>query len=136
MSFPLAQRAHAASSLDDASSWASAPQGDEQVLDREQLADAMRRRRSVRTYANRPLPRDELAEVLRWSEAPIPSDAPSVVRQLVTVAAVEGLEPGVYDAELALIAPRDGDELAHDGGRVRGDRRLGPAQQLGELIAR
>ncbi len=42
---------------------------------------------------------------------PIPADAPSVVRQLVTVAAVEGLRPGVYDAELNLLRERDVDEL-------------------------
>ena len=29
-----------------------------------------------------------------------------------------------------------GDELGHDGGRVRGDRRLRPRQQLGDLVAR
>ena len=53
----------------------------------------------------------ELAELLRWSEAPIPADAPPVVRQAVTVAAVDGLEPGIYDAELNLVAPRAEREL-------------------------
>jgi nitroreductase len=119
VSFPLAARVHAASSLADAAAveaWATAPEADEPALDRDALAGAMRRRRSVRSYADRPLPRDELAELLRWSEAPIPADAPSVVRQLVTVAAVEGLEPGVYDAQLNLIAPRAEQELREAAG--------------------
>ena len=116
MSFPLALRAHAASSLTDSESWATTPQGEEPRLDRGDLARAMRRRRSVRTYADRPLPRDELAELLRWSEAPIPADVPSVVRQLVTVASVEGLEPGVYDAEVNLLAARDEHELREAAG--------------------
>src|SRR6476469_1859171 len=47
----------------------------------------------------------------RWTEAPIPADAQSVVRQLVTVAAVDGLEPGIYDADLNLVARRDEREL-------------------------
>ena len=112
--FPLAGRAHGASSLADEESvraWRTPSTAEEPIHDRDQLADAMRRRRSVRTYADRPLPREELAGLLRWSEAPIPADAPPVVRQLVTVAAVEGLEPGVYDAELNLIASRDEHEL-------------------------
>ena len=119
MTFPLARRAHASSVLDDADAvaeWRTPYPGEEPRLDREQLANAMRRRRSVRTYASGPLPRHELAELLRWSEAPIPADAPSVVRQLVTVAAVEGLEPGIYDAELNLIAPRDEQELREAAG--------------------
>jgi nitroreductase len=119
VSFPLAARAHGASSLADAAAveaWATAPEAEEPALDRDALADAMRRRRSVRSYADRPLPRDELAELLRWSEAPIPADVPSVVRQLVTVAAVDGLEPGIYDARLDLIAPRDERELRDAAG--------------------
>jgi nitroreductase len=75
------------------------------------LVDAIRRRRSVRRYAQAPLPADGLRELLTWSEAPIPADAPSVVRQVVTVAAVEGLEPGIYDAELRLLAARDEQDL-------------------------
>src|SRR5262245_25659478 len=114
MTFPLALRAHRASSLADADAaraWRTEPAGEAATLDREALAGAMRRRRSVRRYADRPLPSDELAELLRWSEAPIPADAPSVVRQLVTVAAVDGLEPGIYDTQLNLLAPRDEQEL-------------------------
>jgi nitroreductase len=116
VSFPLALRAHAASSLAEGEAWATEPAGDEQKLDRDELARAMRRRSSVRTYAKTPLPRDELAGLLRWSEAPIPADAPRVVRQLVTVAAVDGLEPGVYDAELNLISARDEHELREAAG--------------------
>ena len=119
MTFPLALRAHASSSLGDADAvgqWRTPQTGEEPTLDREEVARAMRRRRSVRTYADKPLPRDELAELLRWSEAPIPADAPSVVRQLVTVAAVEGLEPGIYDAKLNLIASRDERELRDAAG--------------------
>ena len=119
MTFPLALRAHASSVLESAdavAAWQTPEPGEEPRLDREKLADAMRRRRSVRRYADRPLPRDELAELLRWSEAPIPADASSVVRQLVTVAAVDGLEPGVYDAELNLVTARDGQELREAAG--------------------
>jgi nitroreductase len=114
LTFPLARRAHAASALahaDAVAAWRSPPQGEEPKLDREELAYAIRKRRSVRVYADRPLPREELAELLRWSEAPIPADAPPVVRQLVTVASVDGLEPGIYDAQLNLIASRDEREL-------------------------
>jgi|SRR5262245_16670941 len=114
MTFPLALRAHGASSLADADAvraWRTESAGEEPTLDRAELAGAMRRRRSVRTYANRPLPSDELAELLRWSDEPVPADAPSVVRQLVTIAAVDGLEPGIYDTRLNLLAPRDEREL-------------------------
>ena len=83
----------------------------EPELDRDTLVDAIRRRRSVRRYAQAPLATDDLRKLLAWSGAPIPADAPSVVRQVVTVAAVEGLEPGVYDAELGLLAGWDEQEL-------------------------
>jgi nitroreductase len=114
VTFPLARRAHAASALADAdavAAWRSPPQGEEPKVDREEFAHAIRKRRSVRAYADEPLPREDLAELLRWSEAPIPADAAPVVRQLVTVAAVDDLEPGIYDAQLNLIAPREKREL-------------------------
>ena len=119
MTFPLALRAQRSSELPNADAvdeWRERQHAAEPKLERDELARAMRRRRSVRTYADVPLPRDELAELLRWSEAPIPSDAPSVVRQLVTVAAVEGLESGVYDAQLNLLAARDERELREAAG--------------------
>jgi len=119
MTFPLALRTHRASALADADAvraWRTQPIGDEPTLDRAALAGAMRRRRSVRTYAKRPLPSDELAELLRWSDEPVPADAPSVVRQLVTVAAVDGLEPGIYDTQLNLLAPREERELRDEVG--------------------
>jgi SagB-type dehydrogenase family enzyme len=108
--YPLAEAAHAGSSfsfLKDVSEWRVEPPGEEPKLDRAALVDAMRRRRSVRRYSDASLPRDALAELLAWSEAPIPADAPPVVRQVVTLAAVEGLEPGIYDAELNVLAVRD-----------------------------
>jgi nitroreductase len=114
VTFPLARRAHAASALAEAdavAAWRRPSQGEEPKLDREELGHAIRKRRSVRAYAGRPLPREELDELLRWSEAPIPADAPPVVRQLVAVASVDGLEPGIYDADLNLLAPRDEREL-------------------------
>jgi nitroreductase len=113
-SYPLAEAAHAAGGLAGAEAvraWRAEIDGDEPGLDRQALGEAIRRRRSVRTYAPAPLPLDELRELLRWSEAPIPADAPRVVRQVVTVAAVEGLEPGIYDAELGLLAARDEADL-------------------------
>ena len=119
MTFPLALSAHTSSALDNAEAvdeWRVPQTGGEPTLDREELVRAMRRRRSVRTYADRSLPRDELAGLLRWSEAPIPADAQPVVRQLVTVAAVDGLEPGIYDAELNPLAPRDEHELREAAG--------------------
>jgi hypothetical protein len=112
--FALAEGAHAAGALDDADAvraWRAEVEGEEPRLDREQLADAIRRRTSIRRYSREPLPRAELEELLAWSEAPIPADAPRVVRQLVAVAAVEGLEPGVYDADLKLLQPREEQEL-------------------------
>ena len=91
--------------------WRVEPAGEEPELDPGALADAMRRRRSIRDYSTTPLPHDELAELVAWSEAPIPADVPRVVRQVVTVAAVEGLEPGIYDASLELADRRDEREL-------------------------
>jgi nitroreductase len=115
MTFPLASRTHEASSLanvNDVRDWRASSPDEEPKLDREMLVRAIRRRGSVRDYTDAPLPRDELAELLAWSEAPIPADAPPVVRQLVTVAAVEGLEPGVYDAQRNLLA-------AHEEAKLR-----------------
>jgi len=112
--YPLAEAAHAAGVLVDAEAvlrWRTEPDGDEPKLAREELLGAIVRRRSARKYARASLPRDRLAELLAWSEAPIPVDAPRVVRQLVTVAAVDDLEPGVYDAQLNLLASREGNEL-------------------------
>jgi SagB-type dehydrogenase family enzyme len=108
--YPLAEAAHEASSFadaDDVREWRTPEAASEPKLDRQALVDAIRRRRSVRRYAQSALPVDDLRKLLNWSEAPIPADAPSVIRQVVTVAAVEGLEPGIYDAELRLLAPRD-----------------------------
>lgn len=112
--FPLAERAHQASSLSDKDAvraWRVEPEGEEPTLDRERLAQSMRSRTSIRKYADSPLPRVPLDELLAWSEAPIPADAPRVVQQLVTVAAVEGLDPGIYDASLNLLHARDEQEL-------------------------
>lgn len=112
--FPLAAAAHAASSLHDTTEvreWRTAPTGDEPKLDRDALVAAIRRRASVRRYEEEPLPRDELATLLAWSEAPIPADAPAVVRQVVTVAAVDGLAAGTYDARLEPLRLRDEEEL-------------------------
>ncbi len=112
--YPLAEAAHDASSFADADevrAWRAPLAATEPRLDRDALVDAIRRRRSVRQYAQGPLPVDALRTLLTWSEGPIPADAPSVVRQVVTVAAVEGLEPGVYDAELGLLADHEEQEL-------------------------
>ena len=114
MSYPLAEAAQAASAIDDLESvqaWRSPSAGSEPVLARDELVAAFRRRSSVRRYGTDSLPREGVAELLAWSEAPIPADAPSVVRQLVTAAAVEALRPGVYDAELNLVRERDVGEL-------------------------
>ena len=112
--YPQAEAAHAAgdlAGLDEVRAWRVEADGEEPSLDGEQLLEAIRRRSSVRRYSRRPLPRGELTQLLAWSEAPIPADAPRVVRQLVTVAAVEGLEPGVYDAQLNLLQAREEGEL-------------------------
>ena len=117
--YPLAAAAHEAASFADADevrAWRTPTAASEPTLDRDALVDAIRRRRSVRRYAQAPLPADDLRELLSWSESPIPADAPSVVRQVVTVAAVEGLEPGIYDAELRLLAARDEQELRTGAG--------------------
>ena len=103
--FGLAEAAHAAGTLDDADAvlaWRAQDAAQEPRVDRDELVRAIRRRGSVRDYADEPLPRDQLADLLAWSEAPIPADAPAIVRQLVTVAAVEGLPSGIYDADLQL----------------------------------
>ena len=117
--YPLAEAAHASSALtrlEDVRAWRVELPEEEPKVDRDALARAIRRRGSIRSYSPTPLPRNELAELLSWSEAPIPADAPSVVRQLVTVAAVEGLEPGIYDARLNLLAARDERKLREAAG--------------------
>ena len=117
--FPLAEAAHEASSFSDADEvreWRMPVTASEPELDRDALVDAIRRRRSVRRYEQVPLPADELRELLSWSEAPIPADARSVVRQMLTVAGVEGLEPGIYDAGLNLVARREEQELRSAAG--------------------
>src|SRR6266540_4858379 len=112
--YPLAERLHETSSLGDAEAvrrWRVELDGEEPKLSREELVRAIRSRRSARDYGDEPLSPDELADLLAWAEAPIPADAPRVVRQLVTVAAVEGLEPGTYDAGLQLLRAYDGPQL-------------------------
>ncbi len=119
--FPLAEAAHAAGGLPDLDAvraWRAEPDGDEPRLDRNALARTIRTRTSVRKYSDSPLPREELAELLAWSEAPIPADGPRVVQQIVTVANVEGLEPGIYDARLNLLQARDEQELREQAGFV------------------
>ena len=117
--YPLAEAAHEESSFtstDQVRAWRAPDAASEPKLDRDALVDAIRRRRSVRQYAPAPLPAQDLRKLLARSEAPIPADAPSVVRQAVTVAAVEGLEPGIYDAELGLLSRRDELELRSAAG--------------------
>jgi SagB-type dehydrogenase family enzyme len=112
--FPLAEATQAASSLthtEHVRTWRTPPPGEEPKLDRQALVDAIRRRRSVRHYGDALLPHDEVAALVAWSEAPIPADAPSVVRQRVTVAAVDGLPAGTYDAQLELLRAHDDDDL-------------------------
>ena len=117
--FPLAEAAHEASSLPDSAgvrAWRRPEPGAEPKLSHDDLVAAIRRRSSVRRYSDAPLPRDEFASLLEWSEAPIPADVSRVVRQSVTVAAVEGLEPGVYDANLELLHPHHEDGLREQAG--------------------
>jgi SagB-type dehydrogenase family enzyme len=117
--FERAERLHRASSLEDASAvlaWRSGQPVEEPRLDAHALDQAIRRRRSIRAYAREPLALAQLAELLEWSEAPIPADALTVVRQLVTVASVGGLAPGIYDAELRLLRAVDQDELRDRAG--------------------
>ena len=101
--FRLAEAAHAAGALEDVEAvraWRLDPPGEDPKLSRAALVRAIQRRGSVRRFSAQPLPRDEVAELLAWSESSIPADAPPVVRQWMTVNAVEGLEPGIYDARL------------------------------------
>jgi len=121
--FAFAEAAHTASKLGDADavrSWREQGRvngseqetpAEEPKVARQQLLAAIRARRSVRRYAPTPLPRPALEELLRWSEAPIPADVSRVVEQRVTVAAVEGLDPGLYDAQLNLLRTSDEQEL-------------------------
>jgi hypothetical protein len=100
---PLAEATHAAGRLPDAAAveaWRHGVAAEEPRLDRDPLARAIARRSSVRNYAASPLPRANLADLLAWSEAAIPADAPRVVRQVVSVAAVGGLPPGIYKTAL------------------------------------
>jgi SagB-type dehydrogenase family enzyme len=112
--WPLAERLRAAATLpDDAAvrAWRGDGRDAEPVLPLPALRAAIARRTSVRRYAAGPIPRDELAELLRWAGGPLPADAPSVVRMRLAVAALDGLEPGIYDEELRLVAKRPEDEL-------------------------
>jgi SagB-type dehydrogenase family enzyme len=142
-SFPLAEAAHAASALADLDAvraWRGEPEGEEPRLPRHELVRAIRRRRSVRRYAREPLPREHLGELLAWSEAPIPVDAPRVVRQLVTVAAVDGLPPGTFDARLELVREHDEADLRERAGMAamgqdHSHRAAANVFQLGDLDA-
>jgi nitroreductase len=96
--------------------WRAEPEGAEPRLSRDELEAAIRRRRSIRRFSPEPLPRNKLAELLAWAEAPIPADAPRMVRQLLTVAAVEGLPAGVYDTGLQLLSEHDENELRRRAG--------------------
>jgi SagB-type dehydrogenase family enzyme len=112
--FERAERLHRASSLEDADAvraWREEEAAEEPRMDAHALEQAIRRRRSVRAYAREPLARVELADLLEWAEAPIPADARSVVHELVTVASVDGLAPGIYDAELRALRAVDEQEL-------------------------
>lgn len=118
-SFPLAEAAHLASSFssaDEVRGWRTAADAAEPTLPREDLVRAIRRRGSVRAYSAEPVPRDDVAELLAWSEGPIASDAPRVVREWVTVNAVDGLEPGIYDSDLSLVRAVPADELRDRSG--------------------
>jgi Nitroreductase family len=121
VSYPLAEAAHAAgelANLDAVRAWREQQAGEEPRLEAEALRTAIRGRSSVRKYSKAALPLSELKELLAWSEAPIPADVPRVVEQVVTVAAVEGLEPGIYDAELALKRALDEGEVREQAGYV------------------
>jgi glyoxalase family protein len=123
--YALAERLQESSALADAAAvraWRSGAGGDEPKRDRDALVRAIRRRGSVREYSSEPLPRDALADILDWSEAPIPADADPVVRQLVTVAAVDGLEPGVYDGRLEQIRTVGETELRERVGHAAMDQ--------------
>jgi SagB-type dehydrogenase family enzyme len=123
--YALAERLHEASSLADAAAvrdWRTERGGGERTQSREELVRAIRRRGSVRRYASGPLPRDAFADLLSWSEDPIPADAPRVVRQLVTAAAVEGLQPGIYDVGLNLLRGQDETELRERAGYAAMDQ--------------
>ena len=113
--YPLAEAAHAASVLGDQDAvraWRTAESESEPTLSRDELVRAIRQRGSVREYSPQPLPLLNVERLLLWSLiAPIPGDAPPVVRPWVTVNAVEGLEPGVYDGELRLIRGMPENEL-------------------------
>jgi hypothetical protein len=123
--YALAEKLHDASALADAAAvhaWRTDRAGEEPRLPRDELVRAIRRRGSVRAYASGPLPRDAFAELLDWSEEPIPADAPRVVRQVVTVAAVDGLAPGIYDARLELARELPEAELRERVGFVSMDK--------------
>jgi nitroreductase len=113
-SFPLAEAAHRAASFgapDEVSRWRGQRGSDEPKLARDELVRAIRRRGSVREYSAAALPRDAVRDLVAWSEAAVPADAAPVVRQWVTVNAVDGLEPGVYDRDLTLVRPVAAEEL-------------------------
>jgi nitroreductase family protein len=121
VSYPLAEAAHAAGELADVDAvraWRREQADEEPRVEAEALRTAIGRRSSVRKYAEAALPLGELRELLAWSEAPIPADAPRVVEQVVTVAAVEGLEPGIYDAQLTLRRALDEAEVREQAGYV------------------
>jgi SagB-type dehydrogenase family enzyme len=112
--YPLAEAAHAAGTLahvESVKGWRTGRSAEEPKRAKGELTRAIRQRRSIRRYARRPLPREEFEELLAWSEAPVPADVPRAVRQLVAVANVDGLAPGVYGAQLDLVRPHPVREL-------------------------
>ena len=114
MTYPLAEAAQAESELRDAAavrSWRASEGGAEPVLPDEALVAAIRARRSVRRFGSDPLPRDEVADLLAWSEGPIPADAPSVVTHSSPWPRSRVSSPVCTTRELKLIEARDEGEL-------------------------
>jgi SagB-type dehydrogenase family enzyme len=91
------------------------------------IEDVIRRRRSSRHFAGRPITRAQLERVLGAATSPIQGDVfePFPVEPFLIVNAVEDLEPGLYGPELGLI--RRGQFRREAGGLALGQELAGEA---------
>ncbi len=64
-------------------------------FEREAWAEAILRRRSIRQFSRRPISKEAFLQILRWAQAPVPSDCDEPVELYAVINRVEGVESGL-----------------------------------------
>lgn len=65
-------------------------------FEREAWAEAIFRRRSIRQFSRRPIGREEFVQILRWAQAPVPSDCDETLELYCVLNRVEGMPSGLW----------------------------------------